>query len=1261
MNRGKDSGGMQYIGINIGAVAVKVVCLAGDRARWRAAAHQGRPLEVMQSLLAEFPGEAFYGVSGDLGHISEVAATEAALEFVGGGFDAVASLGGEAFAVYLVDGTRVLSVLSHNKCAAGSGHFLVQQTARLGLDLEAAIERSFQGKVVPLASRCSVHCKSDITHKLNRHEATVEDVLATLHDSMASKVVALLERAPRRVRRLLAVGGVSQNRAMMAALRSKLADTQVVVLPESACFEALGTALVTRGRPQYRSPQIAPLRPLGRLPGLAQYADRVTVRQASHEAAPGDGPLVLGVDAGSTTTKAVLVDPRTCRIVASDYRRTAGDPLRATRQCLEALAGQVDERPVCLASATGSARELVGAYLGTPHVYNEISAHAAGAAHFDPEVDTIFEIGGQDAKYIFLRNGSPIDYAMNAACSAGTGSFLEECAQGDLGLPLEQIAEVALRAGAPVQFKATCAAFINSDIRSALQQGCSREDVAAGLVAAVVQNYLTTVKGRRPVGRKVLFQGGVAVNRAVGHAFAQALDRAVVIPPHPELLGALGVALLALERAGGAGGPARALRALAAPTMKVTGRFTCRSCTNHCIIERFEVAGRRFPFGGRCSRYENVRTRRHREEVADLVARRNERIFAATEGQEHSSAQTTSNGRCRIGIPRALTTHSLFPLYATFFQQLGMDVILSGIDPAGWWKAHSGFCFPVQLAHGAVLDLVKKGVKTVFLPHVNRMPNPRAGRDSFLCPVTQASPYFIAKAFPEVTFVSPMLNFAHGYETCDELVDAVSFQLDVPRTEAEAAYRQAVEVQEAAERRLRELGREALEEALADGRTTILLVGRAYNAFPPEASQSVGRKLASMGVRVIPGDCLPPERTGPTSWHYPNIILNVVELACRHPHLFLLYVSNFSCTIDAFVHSMLASRLESKPYLILEIDAHTADAGVQTRLEAFLDIIENRSVRPAPPRPFVPARIDLDGTVYASSGKAMRLDDPRVKLYFPSFSYYHARAVGLLARWLGLNAGPPIDLDRRQLERGLQYTSGRECLPLPISIGQMLEAHERRQSGEIVGFYMLRGGAPCVVDCYVDYFRQFIRENRLEDLFIFDPREDNDYYGLDVRSLAQSLAPLVTLADIFVELEQSLKVVGQAGAVGRLRDCWNQEVGTADSLRALKNRLEKLVDRVAAIPHGDPAACAKVLVTGDFFTRFSPSFMEGVHEIYTRHGIILVPVDLNELFLYGAYAGMATAAEDLGVSSDSRWATALACVNLFRREGREYVANWVQY
>lgn len=330
------------------------------------------------------------------------------------------------------------------------------------------------------------------------------------------------------------------------------------------------------------------------------------------------------------------------------------------------------------------------------------------------------------------------------------------------------------------------------------------------------------------------------------------------------------------------------------------------------------------------------------------------------------------------------------------------------MDPRGDLKAHSGFCLPAQIAHGAMLDLAKRGVGRVFLPHVVRMPQPGACRDSYLCPVTQAGPYYLAKAFPNLPCLTPVLDFTRGFLASPALEDMAVRELGVPRDEAKGAWTAAVEAQTLAERRLQDLGRKALARAVADSARAIVLAGHSYNAFTPEASQSVGKKLSSMGVTVIPADCLAPVAGGPTAWHFVNQVLNAAEIVRRHPNLFLLSVSNFSCTVDAFTLSTLASELGAKPYLTLEIDAHTADAGVQTRLEAFLDIVRSYRSGAADERcRFTPCRLTHGGRVIRSSGEEVALADPRVRLYVPNFSDLHAEAFALAARWLGMHPGEP--------------------------------------------------------------------------------------------------------------------------------------------------------------------------------------------------------------------------------------------------------------
>jgi predicted CoA-substrate-specific enzyme activase len=1249
---------MVCAGVNIGALSVKAVALHGERRDARVALHCGRPAETLKQMLAEavFADVEFFGVAGQLGHLTEVAAIRRALLELSATFDAVVSLGGEAFLVYFLTRGKITNVISHNKCAAGSGEFFVQQIGRMGLGMEEAIQLSMGGKVVPLASRCSVHCKSDITHKLNRKEAAPADILHTLHDSMANKVAALLEKGQRSRRRVLLIGGVSRNAAMLAALRANLPETEFVVLPESPWFEAWGAALLTRDEPRYRSPKLSVPPSLGRLPPLNRYAGQVQSISAPPLESPPDGPMVLGVDAGSTTTKAVLLDPATGGIVASHYLRTQGDPVASARACLRALADQVGDCRAGLIGTTGSAREIVGAYLGTEYVFNEISAHAAGASHFDNEVDTIMEIGGQDSKYIHLRNGVPIDYAMNNACSAGTGSFLEESARSDLGVAVSEISGVALGAASPVHFKATCAAFINSDIRAAQQQGHSHDDIVAGLVYAIAANYLTKVKGPRCVGRKVFLQGGVALNRALGHAFAHLVGRQVVIPPHPELLGALGVALLAMKRSHAPAAIDGRLRALAAPELERVGRFTCQACKLYCDIDRFKVGGRVFPFGGRCSMYENVWKRKSRTVAApDLVEERTNLLFGRPPGVPVNKSR-------RVGLPKALLTHSLHPLFSTFFSGLEMETILSGVDSRGELKSNAGFCFPVQIAHGAVLDLARRGAHLIFLPQVIHMPRGNACRDCYVCPITQASPSFMAKAFPELHFLSPLLDFSRGYGDSSAMVEMAVQELGIERDLAASAWTAAVRAQPEAESALLKLGQKTLAEAVADGKLAIILAGHSYNAFVPEASQSVARKLSSMGVTVIPGDCLAPAEAGPTAWHFANQIMNAAAIVKAHPNLFLLCVSNFSCTIDAFTQSMLASVMGSKPHLILEIDAHSAGAGIQTRLEAFLDIAANYHARQSSPiESFKACRLLPGGRVVRANGESVRLNDPRVKIRFPNFSQYHSETLAMAAGWLGLHVGETIPLDRCQLERGLDHTSGRECLPLPICVGQLLQISQSRPPDEITGFFMVRGGSPCVSDCYMGYFERFIAEQRLPDLFLLNPARENDWCGLDRIALVQSVSPAIQMADILVEIEQVLGAVGLPGSVDQLRARWRRLMHEARSQDEFNAKLPEFAGWLTALPRTrDPSVCPKVVITGDFFTRFSPFFMEGVHELYAASGVILKPVDLGDLVQYAAYHDVAGTASAWGMKPGYP-ALAKACLRMFQPDGQQYLRQWMNY
>lgn len=1234
-----------YIGINIGSVSVNVVRLDKQgNVQIEKEPHYGRPKEVLNKLLEEKikTKDNYFGISGSFGDCSETVAVERGLKAYEEKFDLVLSLGGEAIVLYVLDEAgHIANVLSHDKCAAGSGEFFIQQIDRLDLSLPEAISLAQKGKRIELASRCSVHCKSDITHKLNRGEAPVEDLLKSVLASMVDKVNGLIIQSRVDVQRMLVIGGVTLNQAFIELLREELSDVEVVVKKTSPVFEAYGTALLVKDRPTKQEISLQTSKSFSTLPSLQQYHDKVTIIEPEERAKPlakgeetrtKEKAWLLGVDVGSTTTKAVLVDPDDLTVQASYYGRTSGNPIKATRKCLQEIITQVGDQQIQLVGVTGSGRQLVAAYLGTSAVYNEISAHAKGAAHYDPEVDTIFEIGGQDSKYLFLQNGVPVDYAMNASCSAGTGSFLEESAKGDLGIHVLDIAKTAMKAKKPVRFKADCAAFINTDIRTALQEDYGQENIVGGLVYSIVDNYLNKVKGSRPVGKKVFFQGGVAKNHAVGYAFAQATGKQIIIPPNPELVGAFGIALIAktkYEQHEINGMPEETtLETLIKEELKHLGSFTCKGCKNYCQIEKYEVGGRKFPFGGKCTRYEHRWKRSDKtKEKEDLVALRNKQVLR-TKGKrkkERTITTTENNGRT-IGIPRALLTHSFYPLFSTFFEELGYEVVLSEIDKKKEILANAAFCYPVQILHGAIFDLIKKGVSRIFLPHVLNATKGEPWLDATFCPITQASPYYTSVLFKEATFLSPVLDFVEGYEQETAIIDMAVKELQEPRTAAEEAYEKAVKEQKAVEEKFLKKGQEAIQKiAKKEDEIGIVLVGRSYNAFPPETSLLIPKKLASMGVTVIPFDFLEKKGKGDIPWYFGNYVKAAIDLVKEQENLFLLYINSFSCTIDAFIQNYVHSEIKDKPYLMLELDAHTADAGIQTRLEAFLEIIKNFQGRKKKKEkePFQMAKVKKRGeeiVVFTSKGKKLNIKDPRVKLYLPSFSKYHTDIGAKTLELFGYHTGESSDIKLDYPVKGLRYSSGKECIPLPIVLGHLETIVEKRKPGEVIGYYMIRGGAPCAVYSYFHYLEQFIEDNKLEDVFIFRFDYLTQYLGMKIQDIVRYGPKVVVLGDIMNEIESALAVVGKEGSIDLLKQYWEEFITNVQEKKDFEEQMEKLIIKITTIPRRQsPEELPKVLVSGDFFVRFSPFFLKELRKIYAKNSILVKSTDLFELVLYSIH------------------------------------------
>ncbi len=951
-----------YEGLEIGAVSLKWIRKTKHgEITTITEQHGGDPRKSIQKIIDSYKNNnSRIIVTGqpakillDLPYRSETECIEKALKFYDLKPDLLLSLGGENFCVYTMKNGCVKNIITTSKCAAGTGEFIVQQFQRMGLSLEQGLKASATGRIVQLATRCSVHCKSDATHKLNKGDCTPGDIARSLINDLAQKVKKMIERTKWPTGSILITGGVAQNELFRENLENLFPNSKILVLPESPYLEAFGASLYAAqpdadmGIPscdKWIRPEkitLETLDPLQKAETLLDYR----VQSHTKNSILDGGSYILGVDAGSTTTKAVLLNISDCTVGASVYLKTKGNPILATKKCLEALVTQVDNKNVTIVQAgvTGSGREMVSMYLDNCRSFNEILAHARAAAEEVSDVDTVFEIGGQDSKFISFLKGIPVDYAMNEGCSAGTGSFIEESASVDMGVPMEDISGIAESSSNPIAFGERCAAFINTDLRNAFHKGANQRDVMAGLAYSIADNYISRVVGTRHVGKNLLFLGGVARNKAVALAIAARTGQKIVVPPHPELMGSVGAALMVRDRLNSNKIKEQhyKLNDIVLTKMETKNTFRCKSCENRCDIQRIALKDREYPFGGLCSKYEILR---HKGDSViqghDLVAARNNMMF------NEFGPENLKNFHGNIGVPMALTSFELFPFYAKLINELGYNVVLSEPSKEGNNTASAAICYPCEIAHGAVYDLIKKDVDFILLPRVIEIRTRTENLHSYLCPSTSQIPDILTATFKELNqkILCPHIGFSKDLiKVTKKEIEKMAQKLGIRKNTARKAYEKALIHYHEYKKKYQTLGETKLKQ-LGD-EPTLIVAGRPYITCSSEANLALPRKITSRGYNVIPLDMLPqlyidtPRRD---VWHFTQQISNAVAHIKQNSNLYLCLVSCFSCGPDASMYHYYRQELSGRIFCYLEIDSHTAHAGFETRVGAFIDIIEEQ-------------------------------------------------------------------------------------------------------------------------------------------------------------------------------------------------------------------------------------------------------------------------------------------------------------------------------
>jgi predicted CoA-substrate-specific enzyme activase len=954
-------------------------------------------------------GSAGLGLSERLRlpHVQEVVAAAGYVRTLYPDVRTLVDVGGEDAKIVFFRPGEPPDIRMNGSCAGGTGAYIDEMAGLLSISVEQLDALAGEGAAIhTIASRCGVFAKTDVQNLLSR-EAPRPEIAASIFHSVVLQVLSTLARGSAVEPAVLLCGGPF---TFLPALRQALArilrlSDAGLVLPERAeLLPALGAALtddVTRVRTRLgtMSRRLSASAFVGstapRLPPLfrddeefERWSECRTERRIERVAAgaAAGGRLFLGVDSGSTTTKLVLVD-EAGRIAYERYAPNRGDPIGAVRDGLIDMRRRVEEGDGALevtrSIATGYGEELIRAAFDLDDGMVETLAHYRAAVAFDPQVSFILDIGGQDMKAVFVRDGHIDNIEINEACSSGCGTFIESFARS-LGYDVAALARSACSSRAPCDLGTRCTVFMNSKVKQALREGAPVQDIAAGLAYSVVKNALhkvLRVTDPDVLGEHIVVQGGTFRNPAIQRALELLLGRSVVCPDTAELMGAYGAALTArsqwlASRAGPGGRPTG--RWATGPPAAVTGggrapaavaaaerrrmedratyeksTFHCRGCENRCAVSRlrFTATGNVFFTGNRCERITAAR-RRGTPSGADLLDVRRRLLF------DRDGAAPT-DGRPVIGIPRALVMYEVYPFFHTLLTQCGLGVRLSRESTTDLYErcaphvTSENICFPAKLVHGHVLDLVDSGVDRILYPMVFHLQQEFADAlNCYTCPIVAGYADVIRSAHgPDhvhgVPFDSPAFAFSDRLlllRSCWTYIRG----LGVSATSIPGAFRRAIAAQAAYSAGLRREGGRVLCRARDAGRRVVLLLCRSYHS-DPRVHHRVPELFAGLGVDVITPDAVPIARRqrieNPhvlTNWVHANRHYHAAGWAAEQDGVDVAVLNSFGCGPDAFVipevRSVLADR--GKPLTVLRIDEIESSGSARLRVRSMVELKE---------------------------------------------------------------------------------------------------------------------------------------------------------------------------------------------------------------------------------------------------------------------------------------------------------------------------------
>ncbi len=1256
-----------YLGIDIGSTTVKIAILDGSHAILFSdyKRHFANIRETLSDLLQEaytelgnitlhpvITGSGGLALAGhlQLPFVQEVIAVASSLETFAPRTDVAIELGGEdAKIIYFENGN--VEQRMNGICAGGTGSFIDQMASLLQTDASGLNEyaKNYQS-LYTIAARCGVFAKSDIQPLIN-DGATKEDLAASIFQAVVNQTISGLACGKPIRGHVAFLGGplhfLTQLKA--AFIRTlKLDEEHIIDADNSHLFAAIGSAL------NYREDNVCALEEIMEklsgdlklefevermepLFGSEEEYQEFCRRHESHRVATASlsdysGRCYLGIDAGSTTTKIALVG-EDGSLLYSFYSGNNGSPLKTAINAIKDIYAKLPRGVrIARSCSTGYGESLMKAAFLLDDGEVETVAHYYAAAFFNPYVDCILDIGGQDMKCIKIKNNTVDSVQLNEACSSGCGSFIETFAKS-LNYSVEDFAREALFAEHPIDLGTRCTVFMNSKVKQAQKEGAQVADISAGLAYSVIKNALfkvIKVSDASELGRHIVVQGGTFYNDAVLRSFEKIADCQAIRPDIAGIMGAFGAALIAREHFQAD----ESYRTTMLPIDRIgtlqfeTSMAKCRGCTNNCrlTINRF-TGGRQYISGNRCER--GIGKKKNENNVPNLFDYKLKRIF------DYEPLTADNAPRGKVGIPRVLNMYENYPFWFTFFTRLGYEVVLSPISNRKIYELgiesipSESECYPAKLAHGHVTWLLRHQIPFIFYPAIFYERNEfEEANNHYNCPIVTSYSENIKNNIDEigqgsVTFRNPFLSFTSLHTVTSALIREFA---DIPADEISAAAAAAWQEQEHAREDMRKKGEETLRYLKESGRRGIVLAGRPYH-IDPEIHHGIPELITGYGIAVLTEDSVShlgrPERPLIVSdqWMYHSRLYAAASYVRTVSNLDLIQLNSFGCGLDAVTTDQVNDILSGsgKIYTCLKIDEVNNLGAARIRIRSLLSALRVREQKKEAPRVRSTA---IDKVIFTEE---MRRD---YTILCPQMSPIHFELLETAIRSCGYHLEVLPNDNRHAVDMGLKYVNNDACYPSLMVVGQIMEAlHSGRYDLNKVAVIISQTGGGCRATNYIGFIRRALEKAGMQQIPVISMNlagiESNPGFRISGRLFVRA-AYAAVLGDIFMRcLYRMRPYEKEAGAADALHRRWAEECkrflsGRHTSFLRFGRLCRTIIREFDALPITDEQK-PRVGIVGEILVKFMPAANNYLVKLLEAEGAEAVVPDLMDFMLYCFY------------------------------------------